>query len=146
MGRDGLRGVEALKAAGGSAIVQDEATSVVWGMPGAVAEAGLADCILPLDAIAPELVRRAGGGSHTEASNSMFPLRAQPPITAETYAYLERYIYDATGIALGRDKQYLLESRLLPVVGMSIWLPSTNSPAGCARGRRRTCAGASPKA
>jgi len=63
MGRDGLRGVEALKAAGSSTLAQDEPTSVVWGMPGAVAEAGLADSILPLDGIAAELVRRAAGGS-----------------------------------------------------------------------------------
>jgi two-component system, chemotaxis family, protein-glutamate methylesterase/glutaminase len=39
-------------------IVQDEATSVVWAMPGAVAKAGLAEKILPLDQIGPEIVRR----------------------------------------------------------------------------------------
>ncbi|PYX09098.1 MAG: hypothetical protein DMG88_07280 [Acidobacteria bacterium] len=39
-------------------IVQDEATSVVWGMPGFVAKAGLAEKILPLDQIGPEIVRR----------------------------------------------------------------------------------------
>ena len=43
MGQDGLRGCEAIREAGGQVLVQDEATSVVWGMPGYVARAGLAD-------------------------------------------------------------------------------------------------------
>jgi len=42
-------------------IVQDEATSVVWGMPGFVARAGLAEKILPLDQIGSEIVRRVAG-------------------------------------------------------------------------------------
>lgn len=61
MGRDGLRGCEAICAAGGQVIAQDEATSVVWGMPGFVARAGLADCILPLSLIAEEINRRVAG-------------------------------------------------------------------------------------
>jgi two-component system, chemotaxis family, protein-glutamate methylesterase/glutaminase len=56
MGQDGLRGCEAIRAAGGRVIVQDEASSVVWGMPGAVARAGLADRVLPLDSIADEIL------------------------------------------------------------------------------------------
>ena len=59
MGQDGLKGCEALCAAGASVIVQDEATSVVWGMPGFVARAGLAEKILPIDQIAAEISRRA---------------------------------------------------------------------------------------
>lgn len=58
MGQDGLRGVELLKACGAYVVVQDEASSVVWGMPGAVARAHLADAVLPIDAIVPELLRR----------------------------------------------------------------------------------------
>ncbi len=58
MGQDGLRGCEAVKAAGGQVVVQDEATSVVWGMPGFVSRAGLADKVVPLPLIAPEIVRR----------------------------------------------------------------------------------------
>ncbi len=58
MGSDGLRGCEAIKAAGGRVLVQDEATSVVWGMPGIVSRAGLADKVLPLALIGPEIVRR----------------------------------------------------------------------------------------
>jgi two-component system chemotaxis response regulator CheB len=62
MGQDGLRGCEAIRAAGGQVIVQDESTSVVWGMPGFVARAGLADRVLPLGLIAPEIVRRVRAG------------------------------------------------------------------------------------
>jgi two-component system chemotaxis response regulator CheB len=58
MGQDGLKGCEALRAAGASVIVQDEASSVVWGMPGFVARAGLAEKILPLDQICGEILRR----------------------------------------------------------------------------------------
>jgi two-component system chemotaxis response regulator CheB len=60
MGFDGLRGTKALKAVGGYSLVQDQASSVVWGMPGAVAEAGLADGVFPLSALGPEIVRLAG--------------------------------------------------------------------------------------
>jgi two-component system chemotaxis response regulator CheB len=57
MGSDGLRGTQAIKNAGGHSLVQDQATSVVWGMPGSVASAGLADSILPLDSIGREIAR-----------------------------------------------------------------------------------------
>jgi two-component system, chemotaxis family, protein-glutamate methylesterase/glutaminase len=57
MGQDGLKGAEAIVAAGGSVIAQDEATSVVWGMPGAVAKAGVCSAVLPLPEISG-LVRR----------------------------------------------------------------------------------------
>lgn len=60
MGQDGLHGVEILRAQGASVIAQDEASSVVWGMPGAVVNAGLADRVLPLDAVVPEIIRIAG--------------------------------------------------------------------------------------
>lgn len=62
MGADGQKGAEAIRAAGGSVIVQDEATSVVWGMPGSVVRAGAADQVLPLDQIASEIVRRVRHG------------------------------------------------------------------------------------
>jgi two-component system, chemotaxis family, protein-glutamate methylesterase/glutaminase len=55
MGHDGLRGCERLRAAGAEIVVQDEPTSVVWGMPGAIARAGLADRVRPLPAIAADL-------------------------------------------------------------------------------------------
>jgi two-component system chemotaxis response regulator CheB len=62
MGQDGKRGCEQLKAAGAEIVAQDEATSVVWGMPGAVATAGLANAVLPLDDIAHHLITRVAGG------------------------------------------------------------------------------------
>jgi len=62
MGQDGARGCEAIRNAGGRVFAQDEETSVVWGMPGAVAQAGLADKILPLDKIADEIVRETVQG------------------------------------------------------------------------------------
>jgi len=58
MGQDGVRGCEHIREAGGQIIAQDEASSVVWGMPGFVARAGLADQVLPLEQIAGEIVRR----------------------------------------------------------------------------------------
>jgi two-component system chemotaxis response regulator CheB len=58
MGQDGLLGCEAIREAGGQILVQDEASSVVWGMPGAVARAGLADRILPLSLVGTEIVAR----------------------------------------------------------------------------------------
>jgi two-component system, chemotaxis family, protein-glutamate methylesterase/glutaminase len=58
MGRDGLGGCEEIRAAGGQVLVQDEATSVVWGMPGFVANAGLAHAVLPLHEIPAEIERR----------------------------------------------------------------------------------------
>jgi two-component system chemotaxis response regulator CheB len=62
MGYDGLRGAEVLKANGACVIAQDEASSVVWGMPGAVVNAGLADSVVPLDRIVPEILSRTGRG------------------------------------------------------------------------------------
>jgi two-component system chemotaxis response regulator CheB len=58
MGSDGLLGCKSLQQAGAQILAQDEATSVVWGMPGQVARAGLADDILPLEKVGPEIARR----------------------------------------------------------------------------------------
>jgi len=57
MGSDGLAGAKELVAAGGHVVAQDEATSVVWGMPGQVAHAGLCSALLPLGEIGPRLTR-----------------------------------------------------------------------------------------
>jgi two-component system, chemotaxis family, protein-glutamate methylesterase/glutaminase len=61
MGSDGMRGGKDIVAAGGSVIAQDEATSVVWGMPGAAAHAGICAAVLPLNQIAPKVVRVFAG-------------------------------------------------------------------------------------
>ncbi|WP_255448566.1 chemotaxis response regulator protein-glutamate methylesterase [Telmatospirillum sp. J64-1] len=59
MGHDGLKGGQAIVAAGGTVVAQDEATSVVWGMPGAVATAGICSAVLPLPEIAPYIQKLA---------------------------------------------------------------------------------------
>ena len=58
MGQDGLHGCQRIRDSGGQILVQDEATSVVWGMPGFVVNAGLADAVLPIQEIGPAIVRR----------------------------------------------------------------------------------------
>jgi two-component system chemotaxis response regulator CheB len=58
MGSDGFNGVKQVHARGGQVLAQDQASSVVWGMPRFVAESGLADAVLPLDQIAGDIVRR----------------------------------------------------------------------------------------
>jgi two-component system, chemotaxis family, protein-glutamate methylesterase/glutaminase len=58
MGTDGTRGSADIREVGGEVIVQDQESSVVWGMPGSVVAANLADRIFPLGAIGPEVVRR----------------------------------------------------------------------------------------
>jgi two-component system chemotaxis response regulator CheB len=62
IGSDATLGARAVREAGGQVIVQDEPSSVVWGMPGAVVEADLADAVLPLGEIAVEIIRRASAG------------------------------------------------------------------------------------
>jgi two-component system, chemotaxis family, protein-glutamate methylesterase/glutaminase len=61
MGTDGTRGATDIVGAGGSIIAQDESTSVVWGMPRSVAQSGLCSAVLPLDQIAPKVIRLFAG-------------------------------------------------------------------------------------
>ena len=87
MGQDGLRGSEAIREAGGKVIAQDEATSVVWGMPGYVARAGLAEKVLPISQVADEILRQVRSrearmnprrSSSTWKGTSILPLSASP--------------------------------------------------------------------
>jgi two-component system chemotaxis response regulator CheB len=71
MGQDGLRGCRAIRQAGGRVVVQDEATSVVWGMPGAIAHAGLAHKILPLQKIADEITYQTQASRVPRKPNSL---------------------------------------------------------------------------
>jgi two-component system chemotaxis response regulator CheB len=66
MGSDGLLGSRVIRDHGGSVLAQDEDSSTVWGMPGAVTNAGLAQKVLPLSAIAPEILRLVSR-THSEA-------------------------------------------------------------------------------
>jgi two-component system chemotaxis response regulator CheB len=59
MGRDGLEGAEAVRAAGGRILCEAESTCTVYGMPRAVAEAGLADEVLELDDLPSAIAREA---------------------------------------------------------------------------------------
>jgi two-component system chemotaxis response regulator CheB len=59
MGADGTIGAQCIRQAGGEVIIQDEASSVVWGMPGSVHAAGQADAVYPLDQLAAEITERA---------------------------------------------------------------------------------------
>ena len=59
MGSDGTVGAKAIAQAGGSVIVQDEESSVVWGMPGSVVREGAADKVVPIDELASEILKRA---------------------------------------------------------------------------------------
>jgi two-component system chemotaxis response regulator CheB len=72
MGQDGLEGCRHIRQQGGKVIVQDQATSVVWGMPRAVAEAGLAERVLPLQGMADEITRLA------QLGRRLTPLTARP--------------------------------------------------------------------
>ena len=69
MGSDGLEGARAVRAAGGVVVVQDEASSVIYGMPRAVAQAGLADTVLPLERI-PDLLPACGPAAHRETGGA----------------------------------------------------------------------------
>ena len=142
MGQDGLRGCEAIHQAGGQILVQDEASSVVWGMPGNVAQAGLAERILPLDQIGPEIVRRVArynpvqdglvpdAGPTVLAANLPMPLPRLParlvdsrsakmmkrrsPSTLSTanFDFARSLVRSRSGIVLENEKAYLVETRL----------------------------------
>jgi two-component system chemotaxis response regulator CheB len=62
MGHDGCAGAQKVQAQGGTVIAQDEASSVVWGMPGAVAQAGICHKVVPLGQVAKTLVTLINGG------------------------------------------------------------------------------------
>ncbi len=70
MGEDGLRGSRAVRDAGGEVLVQDQATSVVWGMPGAVAKVGIANDVLPIDGLIAEILARAGARSAVDPNRA----------------------------------------------------------------------------
>lgn len=69
MGYDGLAGSQAIVQAGGSVMVQDEKSSVVWGMPGAIARAGIASQIMAPAQLAVEVARRARPGAAAVATS-----------------------------------------------------------------------------
>jgi two-component system chemotaxis response regulator CheB len=69
MGSDGVIGAQHIRKRGGEVIIQDEASAVVWGMPGLVYAAGQADAVYPLDQLGQEITRRV---MHSRASRTGF--------------------------------------------------------------------------
>lgn len=78
MGSDGVIGARHIRDAGGEVLIQDESSAVVWGMPGLVYAAGLADGVYPLDQLASEIIRRV-----------MQSRMLRPNVSAECNAILE---------------------------------------------------------
>ena len=113
MGRDGQAGCEAIRAAGGQVLAQDEATSVVWGMPGQVARAGLADRVLPLDELGagdrPACARVDGPGGRGKGDRSVMPL------SRADFDFVRDLVCTRSAIALTAEKGYLAEARLAPL-------------------------------
>ena len=70
MGYDGCAGSQAIVAQGGSVLAQDEASSAVWGMPGAVARAGLADRVLPLSELAGAITAKVAARPSASAGSA----------------------------------------------------------------------------
>lgn len=88
MGADGLGGARSVHEAGGVVLAQDEATSAVWGMPGRVAEAGIANAVLPLAAIAGELGQRVKAGRVVTPTPSGHARVTLPQRREETHGLL----------------------------------------------------------
>jgi len=81
MGSDGVIGARCLRERGGEVIIQDEASSVVWGMPGLVCASGQADAVYPLSQLGHEITRRVLQSRSAHASSSSvdpFALESQP--------------------------------------------------------------------
>ena len=123
MGQDGLAGTRRVIEAGGSAVAQDEATSVVWGMPGAVAQAGLCHAVLPLAAHRAEAARDAADAARMS--------QALSSAAFETFATL---LKSRSGLVIGPDKLYLLETRLASILKRE----KAARPGGAGRAAART--------
>jgi two-component system chemotaxis response regulator CheB len=100
MGNDGGEGAVAISDAGGSVIAQDEASSVVWGMPQAVVQRGACAAVLPLTDLGAKLAQLVKGGKG---------------MTPADYDFLRSMLKERSGLVLSNDKQYLIESRLMPI-------------------------------
>ena len=109
MGKDGLEGARAVKAAGGRVLVEAESTCVVYGMPRAVAEAGLADEVLPLHEL-PAAIARGG------RSMSVAPTRTTTAFTADLkaddFVALCEQVRQLCGVDLAQYKRSQMERRV----------------------------------
>ena len=116
MGSDGLNGARMIRQNGGTVLAQDQASSAVWGMPGAVTQAGLAQKVLPMNAIAPKYSGLATG-LHEK------PLRFVnrwynhgyddfSPSKTTDYSYLRSLVFSLSQNVLDPSRDYLFETRL----------------------------------
>lgn len=134
MGSDGTLGSEALVRMGAEVVVQDEASSVVWGMPGQVAEAGLAAAVLPIEEIAVAITsrversRKARNGAPKPSAPKPARVAAVQPrkapskgapdttdpayLSDEDFAYIVTLLRREASIALEASKKYLVIARL----------------------------------
>ncbi|MBT7597073.1 MAG: response regulator, partial [Gemmatimonadetes bacterium] len=98
MGADGAAGLVAMRRAGARVLAQDEATSMIYGMPGAAVRAGVVDCILPLDQLAPVITRLA----------MAVP---DPEVSSADLHRIALFVRERCGINLDETKGYLVQSR-----------------------------------
>ena len=113
MGSDGLRGAEELVAAGAHVVAQDEATSVVWGMPGFVVNAGLADAV-----VSARRHRRARSRARAQIGRRAAPSGRggdDVMLPSGDFDYIRDLVYRRTSIVLEPGKEYLALTRLDPV-------------------------------
>ena len=108
MGQDGLHGCTVLRELGATILDQDEATSVVWGMPGYVAQAGLAHQILPLPEIAGALVRLLPTPRSYPPANFLFPVS----LPTADFEFVTTFARRTAAIIIEPGKDYFVESRL----------------------------------
>ena len=112
MGSDGLAGCRIIRARGGCVLAQNLATSTVWGMPGAVASAGLAHRLLPLSAIASEILRCVARSPLRLASTSRVGDMTMASLQSIDYGYLRQLVFSKCQNVLEPSRDYLFEARL----------------------------------
>ena len=121
MGQDGLAGTRRVIEAGGSAVAQDEATSVVWGMPGAVAQAGCAMRCCRCRASPRSCSKCCGWRAH------------EPGAVTAAFQTFATLLKSRSGLVIGPDKLYLLETRLAPILKREHLRDLAMLADGCAR-------------
>jgi hypothetical protein len=135
MGSDGLDGARDVHERGGVVLAQDEATSAVWGMPGRVSEAGIAQATLPLDAIAREVNQGECGPrcGHERCSaddcDGWCSTEMVHPCTDSDYAYLWLVMTQSANM-IDPSRNALFDSKLTPIARMAGALESRGFEGG----------------
>jgi chemotaxis protein methyltransferase CheR len=113
MGSDGMIGCRIIREHGGSVLAQDQATSTVWGMPGAVANAGLAHKVLPLGAIAPKSSGSpAGRAQRSPRASGIGGVAMENSSSSVDYGYLRQLVFGLSQNVLDPSRDYLFDTRL----------------------------------